>query len=95
MVASRYAEKVLWLKKLLGHVDSDTRESAARLLGIACSSLSTPTTSALISELVSSISGVKNLRFENHHGALCAIVLLLQSACQHQSVFQNPCFKIH
>ncbi|KAI3837921.1 hypothetical protein MKX03_019436 [Papaver bracteatum] len=73
MVASRYAEKVSWLKKLLGHVDSDTRESAARLLGIACSSLSTPTTSALISELVSSISGVKNLRFESHHGALCTI----------------------
>ncbi|OVA18531.1 Proteasome stabiliser ECM29 [Macleaya cordata] len=73
MIASRYAERLSWLKQLLGHVDSDTRESVARLLGIACSSLPTSATSALISELVSSIGGSKNLRFENHHGALCAI----------------------
>ncbi|MCL7022732.1 hypothetical protein MKW94_004116 [Papaver nudicaule] len=94
LVASRYAEKVLWLKKLLGHVDSDTRESAARLLGIACSSLSTPTTSTLISELISSISGVKNLRFENHHGALCAIGFITAecmsaSASISESLLQN------
>ncbi|KAF5195325.1 Proteasome-associated ecm29, partial [Thalictrum thalictroides] len=72
-LATRYSGQISWLKQLLGHVDSDTRESAARLLGIACSSLSTSDASALISELISSVSGTKKLRFENHHGALCAI----------------------
>ncbi|KAF6155314.1 hypothetical protein GIB67_019840 [Kingdonia uniflora] len=73
MIASRYSSQISWLKQLLDHVDPDTRESAARLLGIACSSPSTSATSALISELVSSISGTKKLRFEGFHGALCAI----------------------
>ncbi|XP_058078401.1 uncharacterized protein LOC131226734 [Magnolia sinica] len=73
LIASRYAGRISWLKQLLGHVDSDTRESASRLLGIACSALSASSASALISELVSSISGAHKLRFENQHGALCAI----------------------
>ncbi|KAF8398207.1 hypothetical protein HHK36_017133 [Tetracentron sinense] len=73
MIASRYAAKVLWLKQLLGHLDSDTRESAARLLGIACSTLSTSIASVLISELLPSIGGTHKLRFETQHGALCAI----------------------
>lgn len=71
-VASRYADRISWLKPLLGHVDSDTRESASRLLGMACSAISTSAASALISELASSTTGA-HIRFENHHGALCAI----------------------
>ncbi|KAK9169653.1 hypothetical protein Syun_001793 [Stephania yunnanensis] len=72
-MASRYSNKLPWIKQLLNHVDSDTRESAARLLGIACSSLSISASSDLILELVSSISGTKKLRFESYHGSLCAI----------------------
>eukprot|EP00268_Persea_americana_P062214 TRINITY_DN795_c0_g1_i5.p1 TRINITY_DN795_c0_g1~~TRINITY_DN795_c0_g1_i5.p1 ORF type:complete len:1799 (+),score=364.65 TRINITY_DN795_c0_g1_i5:189-5585(+) len=73
LIASRYAGRISWLKQLLGHVDSDTRESAARLLGIACSSLSTSTASDLICELVSTVNGTHRLRFEGQHGAICAI----------------------
>ncbi|XP_010271892.1 PREDICTED: proteasome-associated protein ECM29 homolog isoform X2 [Nelumbo nucifera] len=72
VMASRYAVKIFWLKQLLSHLDSDTRESAARLLGIACSALSTSAASDIISELLSSIGGNK-LRFESYHGALCAV----------------------
>lgn len=73
VLASRYANQISWLKQLLGHVDSDTRESAARLLGIACSSLRSSDASVLLSELISSINETKKPRFESHHGALCAI----------------------
>ncbi|KAG1338330.1 hypothetical protein COCNU_04G006360 [Cocos nucifera] len=72
LVASRYADRIAWLKPLLGHIDSDTRESASRVLGMACSAISTSAASALISELASSVTGT-HLRFENHQGALCAI----------------------
>ncbi|PON75690.1 Proteasome component Ecm [Parasponia andersonii] len=73
MIASRYAQKVSWIKQLLSHVDLDTRESAARLLGIASSTLPIAASSAIISELVASVSGKQKLRFEAQHGALCAI----------------------
>ncbi|XP_077218029.1 ARM repeat superfamily protein isoform X2 [Tasmannia lanceolata] len=73
LIASRYAGRISWLKNLLGHVDSDTRESASRLLGMASSALSSSAASSLICDLVSSISGTHKLRFESHHGALCAI----------------------
>jgi proteasome component ECM29 len=62
MIASRYALKSSWLKQLLSHLDLDTRESAARLLGIASSALPTPASSALISELIALISGTHNSR---------------------------------
>ncbi|XP_062171204.1 uncharacterized protein LOC133876988 [Alnus glutinosa] len=80
MIASRYALKSSWLKQLLSHLDLDTRESAARLLGIASSALPTPASSALISELIALISGTHNSRFERQHGALCAIGYLT-AAC--------------
>ncbi|PNX82472.1 proteasome-associated protein ECM29 [Trifolium pratense] len=51
VVASHYALKVSWLKQLLSHVDWDTRESIACLLGIVSSALPLPATSDLISEL--------------------------------------------
>ncbi|KAK6235429.1 hypothetical protein SCA6_010766 [Theobroma cacao] len=71
MVASHFASRISWLKQLLSHVDMDTRESVARLLGIASSSLSLAASSGLIGELVSSFTGT-NKRFEAQHGALCA-----------------------
>ncbi|XP_038694487.1 proteasome adapter and scaffold protein ECM29 isoform X1 [Tripterygium wilfordii] len=73
MIASHYAPRVSWLKPLLSHMDSETRESAARLLGLSSSALSTPALSSLICELVSSISGSHNKRFEAQHGTICAI----------------------
>lgn len=63
MIASRYAEKVLWLKQYLSHVDYDTRESMARLLGIASSALPISVASQLITEVISSIGGTQKLRF--------------------------------
>lgn len=63
MIASRYAQKVLWLKQYLGHLDYDTRESMARLLGIASSALPIAVSTELIAELISSIGGTQKLRF--------------------------------
>lgn len=63
MLASRYASKINWLKKLLGHVDFDTRESAARLLGIASSGCPVDVSSSLISELNAAIVGPQKMRF--------------------------------
>ncbi|KAB2012864.1 hypothetical protein ES319_D09G119000v1 [Gossypium barbadense] len=71
MVSSHFASRISWLKHLLSHVDMDTRESVARLLGIASSSLPVTSSSDLIRELVSLFSGT-NKRFEVQHGALCA-----------------------
>ncbi|KAF9665771.1 hypothetical protein SADUNF_Sadunf16G0158400 [Salix dunnii] len=73
MIASHYVPKISWLKQLMSHVDLDTRESAARLLGIACSAIPPAKSSDLISELLSAISKTNNLRFESLHGILCAI----------------------
>ncbi|KAE9606271.1 putative proteasome component Ecm29 [Lupinus albus] len=73
VVASHYAVKVSWLKQLLSHVDWDTRESIARLLGIVSSALPIPTSSALITELISLFRQTHKPRFESQHGALCAI----------------------
>ncbi|KAH1090696.1 hypothetical protein J1N35_017953 [Gossypium stocksii] len=71
MVSSHFASRISWLKHLLSHVDMDTRESVARLLGIASSSRPVTASSDLIRELVSLFSGT-NKRFEVQHGALCA-----------------------
>ncbi|XP_065879858.1 uncharacterized protein [Euphorbia lathyris] len=73
VIASHFAPRVSWLKQLLSHVDFNTRESSARIIGIACSDLPISASSTLISELLSSISGSNNLRFETRHGMLCAI----------------------
>ncbi|XP_020682977.1 proteasome adapter and scaffold protein ECM29 [Dendrobium catenatum] len=77
LVASRFAGRLPWLKLLLGHVDFDTRESASRLLGIACSVISTTEATALTTDLVSTITQTKSLRYENQHGLLCAIGYVL------------------
>ncbi|XP_057441454.1 uncharacterized protein LOC130733331 isoform X2 [Lotus japonicus] len=73
VVASHYALKVSWLKQLLSHVDWDTRESIARLLGIVSSALPIPALSDVISDLTSFFSQTNKLRFETQHGTLCAI----------------------
>ncbi|PIN26135.1 hypothetical protein CDL12_01113 [Handroanthus impetiginosus] len=73
MIASRYAEKVLWIKQYLSHLDYDTRESMARLLGIASSALPVTSSCELIAEVISSIGGTQKLRFEAQHGLLCAL----------------------
>ncbi|KAI4308224.1 hypothetical protein L6164_031321 [Bauhinia variegata] len=73
MVASHYALKASWLKQLLSHMDWNTRESIARLLGIVSSALSIATSSALISELTSLVSKTPKPRFETQHGALSAL----------------------
>ena len=62
MVATRYAERLSWLKPLLGHIDSGTRESVSRLLGIACSALPTSAACALLSDVLSPIGGTHMLR---------------------------------
>ncbi|XP_020599416.1 proteasome-associated protein ECM29 homolog isoform X2 [Phalaenopsis equestris] len=72
LVASRYADRLSWLQIFWSHVDFDTREAASRLLGIACSTISSTEAAALTTELLSSIN-TKLLRFENHHGLLCTI----------------------
>lgn len=63
MIIPHYANKLPWLKQLLSHVDIDTRETAARLLGMASSGLPTTAASALISELVFSVSDTRKIRF--------------------------------
>ncbi|RYR45698.1 hypothetical protein Ahy_A07g031502 isoform B [Arachis hypogaea] len=73
VLASHYAPKVSWLKQLLSHVDWDTREFVARLLGIVSSGLPVATSSAIVSELTSLFSQTHKSRFETQHGALCAI----------------------
>ncbi|XP_058196346.1 uncharacterized protein LOC131312529 isoform X1 [Rhododendron vialii] len=73
MIASRYATKISWLKQLLSHMDIDTRESVARLLGIASGALSISALPDLIGELISPVAGSQKLRFETQHGLLCAL----------------------
>nr|GMD14620.1 proteasome-associated protein ECM29 homolog isoform X1 [Ipomoea batatas] len=73
VIATRYADKVSWLKKYLGHIDFDTRESISRLLGIASCSLPLDTLSNLVQDLISSVSAAPKLRFEMEHGLLCAL----------------------
>lgn len=73
MLAGRYAVRVPWLKQLLAHVDLDTRECAARLLGITSCALPIPAASDLINELISSIKGSGKSRFEIQHGILSAL----------------------
>ncbi|KAA8544630.1 hypothetical protein F0562_022642 [Nyssa sinensis] len=73
MLAPRFAVKISWLKKLLDHVDFNTRESIARLLGMASHALPISASSDLLSELISSIGEARKLRFETQHGVLCAL----------------------
>lgn len=61
----------------------DTREAAARLLGFASSALATPESSALISELIASVSGRHKLRF---------VAYILHNEGFNKIVFQLYCF---
>ncbi|XP_052136684.1 uncharacterized protein LOC127755086 [Oryza glaberrima] len=73
LVSSRYVNRLLWLRTLLGHVDADAREASSRLLGITSSALSSTAALDLLSELTSTFDQNRPSRFENYHGLLCAI----------------------
>ncbi|CAN8246973.1 unnamed protein product, partial [Cochlearia groenlandica] len=73
MVEVYCSQKIVWLKRLLSHTDLSTRESASRLLGMASCALSDAESCSLLSELISSVSQQQKLRFETHHGGLCAV----------------------
>lgn len=64
VISKHYASRISWVKNFLSHIDIDTRESAARLLGIASSALTTSASSALIEELLTSVNGIHNLRYK-------------------------------
>ncbi|KAI3814371.1 hypothetical protein L1987_19124 [Smallanthus sonchifolius] len=94
MLASRYAVRVPWLMQLLAHVDLDTRECTARLLGIASCGLPISAASDLIHELISSVKGSVKSRFEIQHGMICALGYvtancLLRTPTITDSLFQN------
>nr|CBX24400.1 hypothetical_protein [Oryza glaberrima] len=73
LVSSRYVNRLLWLRTLLGHVDANAREATSRLLGITSSALSSTAALDLLSELTSTFDQNRPSRFENYHGLLCAI----------------------
>ncbi|KAF3545684.1 hypothetical protein DY000_02010565 [Brassica cretica] len=74
MVEVYCSQKVVWLRRLLSHTDLSTRESASRLLGMASCALSDAESCSLLSELIASVSQPpQKLRFEAHHGGLCAV----------------------
>ncbi|KAL6641935.1 hypothetical protein ACP70R_020116 [Stipagrostis hirtigluma subsp. patula] len=56
LVSLRYADRIHWLRTLLGHVESDAREAASRLLGIASAALSSSAAVNLLSELTSTLN---------------------------------------
>ncbi|CAD6258403.1 unnamed protein product [Miscanthus lutarioriparius] len=89
LVSLRYAERINWLRTLLGHVDSDAREAASRLLGIASSALSTSSAPSLLSELTSTLSQSRPSRFENYHGVLCAIGYLTAGALKQSYISED------
>ncbi|CAD6343742.1 unnamed protein product [Miscanthus lutarioriparius] len=95
LVSLRYAERINWLRTLLGHVDSDAREAASRLLGIASSALSTSSAPSLLSELTSTLSQNRSSRFENYHGVLCAIGYLTAGALKQSYFFNFVVFGVH
>lgn len=89
LVSLRYAERINWLRSLLGHVDSDAREAVSRLLGIASSALSTSSALNLLSELTSTLSQNRPSRFENYHGVLCAIGYLTAGALKQSCITED------
>jgi proteasome component ECM29 len=65
LISSRYADRVHWLQTLLGHTDSDAREAAACLLGIASASLPNSAALNLLSELTSTLDKNRPSRYAN------------------------------
>lgn len=94
MIADHYSKKVPWLKQFWNHLDYDTREAMARLLGMASSALPVPSLTELIDEIILSLGGAQKLRFETQHGLLCALGFvtangLLRSPSISDSQLQN------
>ncbi|CAO2140782.1 unnamed protein product [Urochloa humidicola] len=92
LVSLRYANRIQWLRALLGHVDSDAREAASRLLGIASSALASSAALTLLSEFTSTLNQNRPSRFENYHGVLCAIGYLT-AGCLKQSYIPEEMVK--
>ncbi|CAN6357538.1 unnamed protein product [Urochloa humidicola] len=92
LVSLRYANRIQWLRALLGHVDSDAREAASRLLGIASSALPSSAALTLLSEFTSTLNQNRPSRFENYHGVLCAIGYLT-AGCLKQSYIPEEMVK--
>ena len=65
ILASRYVECLPWLKQYIGHIDMDTHESIAHLVGIACSTLYASSSSILIQEFFSKFKVSNKGRFVN------------------------------
>ncbi|KAF3327246.1 proteasome-associated protein ECM29 isoform X1 [Carex littledalei] len=86
LVASCYSLRLSWLKSLLSHIDSDTREAASRVIGLSCALLSSVAASDLISEFLSLISRNQKIRFETFHGSICAIGFVT-AECMKESSF--------
>ncbi|CAL4995694.1 unnamed protein product [Urochloa decumbens] len=91
LVSLRYADRIQWLRALLGHVDSDAREAASRLLGIASSALPSSAALTLLSEFTSTLQN-RPSRFENYHGALC-VIGYLTAGCLKQSYIPEEMVK--
>ncbi|OEL19793.1 Proteasome-associated protein ECM29-like protein [Dichanthelium oligosanthes] len=92
LVSLRYADRIQWLRTLMGHVDPDAREAASRLLGIASSALSSSAAVTLLSELTLTLNQNRPSRFENYHGVLCAIGYLT-AGCLKQSYIPEEMVK--
>ncbi|XP_047327429.1 proteasome adapter and scaffold protein ECM29 isoform X3 [Impatiens glandulifera] len=88
-IAQRYSLKLSWLKQLLGHLDLETREAVARLVGIASHALPVDSLSDLMSELISSVDSTHNLRFELRHGVICSLGYVT-AACMTRTTTQIP-----
>ncbi|KAJ3681025.1 hypothetical protein LUZ60_015514 [Juncus effusus] len=93
LLASRYAENLEWLKKLLNHIDSDTREAASRLIGISISALPSSSASEFLSELISSIKNSQKLRFETFHGSICALGYATAECMKDSSFISDEMFR--
>ncbi|MCO5585965.1 hypothetical protein L7F22_039901 [Adiantum nelumboides] len=70
--AEFYAGRISWLRQYVRHIDGSTRETAAKLIGIVVSKLSTSTVLDLLRELRETFNSGSKSRFEAMHGAICA-----------------------
>ncbi|CAN1250182.1 Proteasome adapter and scaffold protein ECM29 [Linum perenne] len=90
IMAIRYAHRLSWLRQFLNHIDQDTRESVARLLGIASSALPIGISSDLIQELLSSVNKSHNARFEVQYGTLSALGYITADCASRIPTMEEP-----
>ncbi|KAK3264270.1 hypothetical protein CYMTET_26979, partial [Cymbomonas tetramitiformis] len=77
--AAAYAARLAWLQGFLGHIDSEAREAAARLVGITAASLSADAVEAFLKEMMDKAEGNEEvkLRFEEREGAMATLGFVL------------------